>query len=562
MSLREDHDRQNGNFAFDLSGDVGRNVLLVEGNFLTIVILGQQRRILAGLGLAGVGELRVVVRELAVIEFRRQRDGPFGILWNVDAVVGDVGGAGLDGAHVQHGSRLPGVSLVDRIAFAIELVGAIEVSAGFDCAFAIVLHAAAPVDQLAVGVFALELEPDVERVERPAREEVADFAGAHHDVHSGGGTGLNCRADTIDRRGELADFADYHLSGLLGFLAYRRARHQLRTLARAADHGGLLRLLVDRTDRENVDGNESGFEKLLHLAHLDVIAIGERDRHIGAREAVRVYLSVVVAGIVRSNQRHVAIETVGALWWVIKRARALPGNAAGLPIIVIIETPEPAVVIDRHVEVHLVAGGAKLGGIHAHEGLHERALMRNRIEIGEKVIERANVLVVAGGDFVQRWILDGEAAVAHGAVHVHDGVAGRASEAGVGFGSVDLGLDRPLKPPVEEDRVIVTTRAPFARLRPDDILHVLDRLAIELIIERREMVHRAFPLLEDVLVASAAGLRVHEKVRGDDAVHVGVRRRGEEGRFRTGAFLLHAGGNDQRIANAIGGLRKGALVER
>ena len=50
---------------------------------------------------------------------------------------------------------------------------------------------------------------------------------------------------------------------------------------------------------------------------------------------------------------------------------------------------------------------------------------------------------------MQRRVLDGETAIAHGAVHMHDGVAGSAGKAGVRFRRIDLVLiglsKRPLK---------------------------------------------------------------------------------------------------------------------
>src|SRR5207237_10247773 len=88
-------------------------------------------------------------------------------------------------------------------------------------------------------------------------------------------------------------------------------------------------------------------------------------------------------------------------------------------------------------------------------------------------------------------------------------------------------------------RVVVASRAPLARLRPEDRLHVLDRLPIELVVERREMMDRALPLLVDVLVALAARRRVHEEIRRDDAADVRLRRRREERRRRSTSLSLH-----------------------
>ncbi len=117
----------------------------------------------------------------------------------------------------------------------------------------------------------------------------------------------------------------------------------------------------------------------------------------------------------------------------------------------------------------------------------------------------------------------------------HDVQARPACASGVSICSV-IG---PLEAAVEEHRVIVTTGAPLARLRADDRLHVLDRLPVELVVERREVVHRALPLLVDVLVTLAAAFGVHEEVGRNRAADIGLRRRGEERRAIAATLLVH-----------------------
>ena len=53
--------------------------------------------------------------------------------------------------------------------------------------------------------------------------------------------------------------------------------------------------------------------------------------------------------------RHVAVGALLRLGRIVKRTRALPGNAAGLPVVVFVEAAHPAVVIHRHVEMNFVA---------------------------------------------------------------------------------------------------------------------------------------------------------------------------------------------------------------
>jgi len=69
-----------------------------------------------------------------------------------------------------------------------------------------------------------------------------------------------------------------------------------------------------------------------------------RDGHCGVRagEAMRMHEAVNVAVIVRGNLRHVAIRAIHRRLRVVEGARALPGNAACLPVVILIEAANPA----------------------------------------------------------------------------------------------------------------------------------------------------------------------------------------------------------------------------
>src|SRR5256886_15029689 len=58
-----------------------------------------------------------------------------------------------------------------------------------------------------------------------------------------------------------------------------------------------------------------------------------------------------------------------------------------------------------------------------------------------------------------------------------------------------------------EQRGIVAAGAPLRGLYAGDVLHVFDTLAIPLIVEGREVVHRTVPLGVNVRVATLAGVR-------------------------------------------------------
>src|SRR5205085_2151756 len=108
--------------------------------------------------------------------------------------------------------------------------------------------------------------------------------------------------------------------------------------------------------------------------------------------------------------------------------------------------------------------------------------------------------VVGRSEAMQGRVHDRKPAVAHGAVHVDDRVTGHTAEPVLSFWSLHLVLDRLLKTSVEENGVIVATGAPFAPLCAAQLLHMLDGAAIKAVVEGREVVHRALPLLVDILV--------------------------------------------------------------
>src|SRR6266480_5175921 len=93
--------------------------------------------------------------------------------------------------------------------------------------------------------------------------------------------------------------------------------------------------------------------------------------------------------------------------------------------------------------------------------------------------------------------------------------------------------------------------APLGRTRTSDFLHVLDALAVPLVVEGREMMHRAVPLLVDVGMAALAGVRFHEVLGGNIAAVSRLRGAGEELPLRTVAFAVHSLRRHQRIGDAV-----------
>ena len=225
------------------------------------------------------------------------------------------------------------------------------------------------------------------------------------------------------------------------------------------------------------------------------VAVDERKRGIRGGKSVRPDLAVLRRRIVRVDQRHVAVGALRRLLRVVERARALARHAGRLPVVVVVESAEPAVAVHRHVEVNLVAARAELGRLVAVERLEERSLdaAADRCRSAGRGGTRSTGFVLAarscsGGYSISKspWPIV--------LPNVRDRMARRARETGLRFGRVDLFLDRPVEAAVEEDRVIVAAGTPLRRLCADDVLHVLDRLAVPLVVERREVVHRRLPL--------------------------------------------------------------------
>src|SRR5207237_8837272 len=110
----------------------------------------------------------------------------------------------------------------------------------------------------------------------------------------------------------------------------------------------------------------------------------------------------------------------------------------------------PAVTVHRNIQVNLVAGRAKLRGLIAHKRFEERLLVGLGVQIRQEIIDGADVAIVAGGQFVQRRILDFQIRVSDGTAQVHDGMARHATEARLRLRSIDLLADGAVKTAIEE----------------------------------------------------------------------------------------------------------------
>ena len=504
-------------------------------------------------GLPGKGVLVIKLRELPVVELGRERQRPPGLLRNLHAVVHRVRGARRNRADIERAARLPGVALVDRVAFSIEQERTVKMRPRLHSP--VLLKRPGPENRLPGGVLTLQLEPDIKRVNRAAREEVANLARPHHHVEPYGLPRSKRRAGLIQRRRQFANLPNHRRSPRLGLLAHHVQRRRHRRLGTPAPH---LRpaIVLHRRGGKNVHRDKARGQKLPRGVQLLLILVDVRHRHVRPREPVVMNLAVPGARVFRIHQRHVAIGTGGGLGRVVEAPGPLAGNPRSLPVIVVVEAADPPVVVHRNIEMHLVAGRTELGRILLHERLQKGAAVGLRVKIGEEVIERPDVAVPARRQLMERRILDREAAVAHRTFHRRNRVARDTPEPVLRLGGVNLILDRLIEAPVEEDGVVVAARAPLTAPRPAQLLHVLNRLPVVLVVEAGEVVHRAIPLLVGVHVALAAQLRIHEEVRGNRAAHVGLGRTRPERTLRAAPFLLHRHRNHLRVQNPLHRLRR------
>src|SRR6266404_2809627 len=92
---------------------------------------------------------------------------------------------------------------------------------------------------------------------------------------------------------------------------------------------------------------------------------------------------------------------------------------------------------------------------------------------------------------------------------------------------------------IRHPRPARATGAPFRRLHARDFLHVLDALAVPLVVERRKMVDGTIPLFVDVGVAALASIGLHKVFGRDVAAMSGLSGAGEKFALRPVALAIH-----------------------
>src|SRR5207245_10251097 len=88
------------------------------------------------------------------------------------------------------------------------------------------------------------------------------------------------------------------------------------------------------------------------------------------------------------------------------RAPASSPQAAGRPSVVPVGAANPAVMIHRHIQMHLVATRTELRRLITHEWLQENSAVRLRIQLDEKIVQRSRDWIFRCCKFVQFWLLE------------------------------------------------------------------------------------------------------------------------------------------------------------
>ncbi len=162
-----------------------------------------------------------------------------GVLGYLEAIVDRVSGARRNQTHVGDRSRGPRVALVDRVAVLVELKAAVEVSAGVDGPLPVIRRDAAVEQNASLVVDRLELDPDVERVDRAAGEEVPDLACPHDDLDADRIPSPDAHLDLVEWREHFRFFGKEVLRGaeVHRLFARREGARESRLLCRIRSAG-------------------------------------------------------------------------------------------------------------------------------------------------------------------------------------------------------------------------------------------------------------------------------------------------------------------------------------
>ncbi len=201
----------------------------------------------------------------------------------------------------------------------------------------------------------------------------------------------------------------------------------------------------------------------------------------------------------------------------------------------VLATEEFLVVVQLDWQRDFVTGRAELRGFM--ERLQERLFVERRLGFHHLVVDPLQDRVLAERKRVVLRLLDGVGRVAGGAVDVGDGMAGGASDAGMGGGVLDVVEIRIVEGAAEERYHVVAAGAPARGLHVAVALlahfaRLPDAEQVRRIVERAELMGRVQVIVGDVGMALHAVAVHHQRFGRDEVARRGSRRRGME--------ILHA----------------------
>ena len=488
------------------------------------------------------GELGVGAVELAPQQARRDRQRPGVVRRHGEAVVGHIRRPRPDGAHVHRRVDVLGVAPVDGLPLGVDEQGLVEVGGRVDVAVRSDRAAAGQHPALAVGHG--DLQPALVGVVGAAREGVAHAEVAHRHVD---------------------------LQALAGAHGRRR-------------QGGLvLGAAVGPAQGGDVDAQlrvaQEGLDALDRIA----VAAQEGQGRVHRQEAVGTHVPVLGGHVPLDGllQGHVAVLAEPPVPRQVEGARGVEGDAAVVPVVVLVLAAQPAVAVEAGVEADFVAGGAELGGLE--EGLEHLGLVHRGPRLQGRVVEQPQDPVLGVGEQVGVLLVVGDVVVgvARHPVDVVDGVAGEAGEPRLRLGRSAVDLIRHLAGQ-HQGRVVAAgaplrlhqglaslqVLSPPLRVQPREVVdvglhlgiegggtlpHVVDGRLVEGVVEGGEAVGRGRPLGDHRGVAALAvegpqPLADHEALLLDLAVQELLRGQaapGDDPRRQVGARGRRRGGGEE-----------------
>src|SRR3954453_22083792 len=120
------------------------------------------------------------------------------------------------------------------------------------------------------------------------------------------------------------------------------------------------------------------------------------------------------------DEWHVTIGALRRLLRIIEGACPFTRDARRLPVVVVVEAAEPAIRIDRHVEMNFVTARTEFGRLFAMKRLQENLLVRLWIDVGQLIVGEPQEWMIARGKVVKRRVLNLEIPLSHRASDVGD----------------------------------------------------------------------------------------------------------------------------------------------